>query len=129
MHVPIIMNEVQWRWWMRTAFLLTLIVICVLAFSPHPPEITTKISDKINHTSAFFALSLLLDQTRARLPYWKGIVPWLIGYGIFIELVQGQLGYREMSVLDVCADSVGIALYGLLRQPVLRTILRLVSFR
>ena len=49
----------------------------------------------------------------------------LAGYGLFIEVVQHFLPYREASFVDLLADGAGIAAYALCipllaRIPVLR---------
>lgn len=118
-----------WRWLARVAFFIAIVVISVLAFSSQLPEITTRLSDKINHALAFFTLALLLDQTAHRIPLLRGLILPLLGYGFFIELVQGQLGYREMSLLDVGADSVGLLLYVSLQSSFRRLLDRLVILK
>lgn len=121
------MSHQRWRWLARCIFALAIVVISALAFSSHPPEITTRISDKANHLMAFFVLAVALDQTAARLSLLRGIVLPLLAYGMVIELVQGQLGYREMSLLDVAADSTGIALYSAAREWMRRLVLKVVT--
>lgn len=102
---------IHWRRLSRIAFASAIVLISYLAFSSDPPQVATRLSDKLNHTLAFFTLAYILDQTAQRLPVVRGLVLPLFAYGVFVEAVQGQLGYREMSWLDVGADCVGIFLY------------------
>lgn len=119
----------SWRWLARTGLFFALVVISTLAFSSNPPELTIQLGDKFNHALAFFVLAALLDQAGSRLQLLPGIVLPLLGYGLFIEVVQGQLGYREMSLLDVVADGGGLVLYAVTRARVQRGIMRCVTLR
>jgi VanZ family protein len=111
-----------WRWLARIAFTLTLAVVSGLAFTSSSPEISSWFSDKFNHALAFFVLALLLEQTREAMPFWRGLILPLVAYGLLIEIVQGQLGYREMSLLDVAADCIGLLIYGVLQAPIKKII-------
>lgn len=86
------------------------------------------LSDKCNHGLAFFVLTGLLDQALPKLSFWLGKALPLVAYGLFIEVVQGQLGYREMSWLDVMADSAGIIVFFAARYPLQKLLDRVVSF-
>jgi glycopeptide antibiotics resistance protein len=61
---------------------------------------------------AFFVLSLLLDIGWTG-RWWKWISLWLLGCGI--ELSQWWSGYRFFELWDICADTIGIALYVVLQ--------------
>lgn len=111
-----------WRWLARIAFTLTLVVVSALAFTSSSPEISSWFSDKFNHALAFLVLALLLDQTQDKMPFWRGLILPLVAYGLFIEIVQGQLGYREMSLLDVGADCTGLLIYALLQESIKKVI-------
>lgn len=121
--------ESTWRWSARTSFFSAILLISYLAFSSDPPDLTMSMSDKFNHALAFFVLAMVLDQAYAQLKMMWGVALPLIVYGLFIEIVQGQLGYREMSLLDVGADSIGIALYAICRGWVRNLLQRLVVLR
>lgn len=88
-----------------------MVLISFLAFSSDPPTMATQFNDKFNHFFAFFVLAGLLHQSISHPKFWRMVVLPLIVYGFFIELVQGALGYRELSLLDVAADSIGIMLF------------------
>lgn len=119
--------EPIWRWLARISFGAAILFICFLAFSSDPPDLTMQMSDKLNHALAFFVLAVMLDQTAARLHLWCAVILPLLIYGVFIEIVQGQLGYREMSWLDVGADACGILLYACGRRVIRDGIARMVS--
>lgn len=71
------------------------------------------VNDKIIHVFVFFSFSVLMDLASSRKPFWiwKGIP--LLGYGIFIEILQYFAPYRTFSVADMFADFVGIFFYSL----------------
>lgn len=121
--------ESTWRWLARTAFFSAILLISFLAFSSDPPDLTMSMSDKFNHALAFFVLAMVLDQAYTQLSIVRGVAFPLIVYGLIIEIVQGQLGYREMSLLDVGADSIGIALYAISRVWVRDKLRRIVVLR
>jgi VanZ family protein len=99
---------------MRLAFRLALgvcvLAIAYLAFAPVEQTIET-FSDKLNHVLAFTVLAWLVD--RAYPGHHLAPYKWalLLGYGLTIEVVQGFLPYRELSVADFAADALGILCY------------------
>jgi len=74
------------------------------------PEIVS-ISDKLNHTIAFFVLALLLDLS---FDFKNKVyaISILMGYALAIEVIQYFLPTREFSLLDIFADAVGVVMYG-----------------
>ena len=92
--------------------------ILFLALSPNPPNPAGLFDlDKVNHVVAFFVLSLLADYSylaRSALAQ-KGIA--LLGFGLLIEGLQYQVGYRYFEIADLVADGGGILLYALFRNP------------
>ncbi|MGZ5209018.1 MAG: VanZ family protein [Sulfuricurvum sp.] len=93
----------------RFSFFIALIAISILAFLPNYSALPSivSISDLINHAVAFTVLSVLYSLSY---PYYslKQTLLTLIGYGIFIEIVQAFLSTRYASIEDVLADSVGL---------------------
>ena len=89
-----------------------------LALSSNPPNPAGLFDlDKVNHLGAFFVLSLLADYSylaRSALVL-KGMA--LLGFGLLIEGLQYWVGYRYFEFADLVADSGGIVLYGLVRNP------------
>jgi len=106
-----------------TAFRLLLLaavaIISFLAFTPLQVPVTEDLNDKVSHVLAFLALALLLDVSFPTKPFGIAKVAVLLGYGLFIEVVQYFLPYRTFSFLDWMADGVGLAAY-LLVLPALR---------
>jgi VanZ family protein len=97
----------------RWLFWIALLGVSTLAFMPSDevPPISTG-WDKSNHALAFFVLALLAAWSWPRVGLWKQAIA-LVGYGIFIEIVQYFVG-RDAAALDVFADAIGIALHGVL---------------
>ncbi|WP_236012211.1 VanZ family protein [Marinobacter mangrovi] len=97
----------QTRLW-RAALFVSMAVILWLATAKldHPIEVSSW--DKINHLVAFIEVTLL---TRLGWPQMKAlhVAVAMLGFGVLIEIVQFPLPYRETSLLDVFADSLGIA--------------------
>lgn len=95
----------------RAGFWITLIVVTALALTPGPamPQVLLG-ADKLKHIAAFAVLAGLV-----RLG-WPGLRLWiaalvLMGHGAFLEFVQGSpILQREMSLADLAADAIGIAL-------------------
>lgn len=95
---------------MRIALVIALLVASFLA-TTHAGTTGDSINDKLAHLLAFFGLACLADFSfpRARFGLSK-IVP-LLSYGLMIEIIQFFLPYRTFSLLDLAADTVGIAFY------------------
>ncbi len=103
-------SEYQIRMVFRLALGVCLLVIAYLAFAP-ADQVPGTPSDKLNHVLAFAVLAWLADKAYPgghQAPYrWL----LLLGYGLLIEVVQGLIPYRELSLLDFAANAVGILLY------------------
>jgi VanZ family protein len=99
----------------RTGFFVALAVISYLALAPITEAPVSTGWDKLNHFIAFFCLLGLFDYAfPSGSGFWMKIT-LLFTYGVSIELVQYFLPLREFSLFDVVANTVGIALYLLLR--------------
>ena len=105
----------------RVVLTVTLIAITHLAITSQQYPVLKDISDKANHIFAFYVLALLVDFSfpKDRLGFSKVFA--LLSYGVLIEVVQNFLPNRTSSLLDLLADGVGIASYGL-SLPILRHI-------
>lgn len=94
----------------KFAFPLAIIMITILAtlgsgqLPPNPIR-----SDKLNHILAFGFLTLLALVSYPKISLFKKCA-FLLGYGVFIELVQYTLPWRSCSFPDVVADILGIVL-------------------
>lgn len=69
-----------------------------------------RFSDKVGHAVVFFLLAALAQAGYAGRRVVARLMLALLGYGLFIELVQALLPWREFSLWDWAADGVGIAL-------------------
>lgn len=98
----------------RLVFVASVVVIATIAFLPNYddlPELTS-FSDILNHFSAFFVLSFLLE--RGFSPRVRMAFLLLFAYGLFIETVQHFLPSRCFDLLDLAVDMAGVAVYYLL---------------
>jgi len=89
--------------------LLYLCVVAILYLATTTQEIKPLeyTWDKANHFIAFMTLYILLSLAYENLSL-KVKVFILIGFGIFIEIVQYFIPGRDFSGFDVIADSIGI---------------------
>lgn len=94
-------------WW-RALLVLLLLVISWLAFGPRPPAGIDTGWDKANHLLAFATLALVSGLSGVRRS--SAIALGLLGYGVFIELVQSQVPGRSAEAADVLADMAGVGL-------------------
>lgn len=93
----------------RFLFWLCVVVIFILAIMPlKMPQFNASFGDKVNHIVAFLVLFFLLDKSYNFKILMRCCI--LIGYGLFIEIVQSFLPYRTFSLLDLCADGIGLIL-------------------
>ncbi len=118
------MESVQIRIF-RGLFVLAFAAVAILAFMHMPETGSQRISDKLHHACAFYALALLLDFARPGTEFGLRKFAVLMAYGVAIECVQYFLPWREFSLLDMVADAVGLLLYVasvplLMRIPLLR---------
>lgn len=97
-------------------FLLATIIvsICWLAFTELSLPRLSSGHDKLNHLFAFAILALLFDYSFPLKT--KSLIATLLGFGIFIELIQATIPSRSTSYWDIVADLIGITSY-LIIQP------------
>lgn len=100
----------------RLGLALALLAITTLALMPAPEVPATTGWDKLDHWVAFFTLAALLDRSSNSRSFWMRTLPLLVTYGIGIEVAQYFTPDRDADALDVVADSIGILVYGGLRQ-------------
>jgi VanZ family protein len=82
-------------------------LVIVLSLMPNPPQASVRFEDKIGHLLAYSSLMFWFAQLHRR---W---LPWALGFlalGAGLEVLQGLSGYREMSLDDLLANSLGIGL-------------------
>ncbi|MBL8306050.1 MAG: VanZ family protein [Rubrivivax sp.] len=103
-----LLHEIRFRPRWRALLALLAITATCFAFRPGPgvaPGFTG--ADKIEHLLAFGAMACTGALGFSTL--WP-VAASLLGYGVFIEVVQLWIPGREASVADVLADAAGIAL-------------------
>ncbi len=93
--------------WRSIAYLIIVIII-VLSLIPFPEKITPfSVSDKLMHAIAY-AVSMTWFGLCFRGRKLFMIGSGLIFMGIFLEIIQKQTGYRNMSFYDIVANCVGV---------------------
>ncbi len=100
----------SYQWLRRTGFGLLLLIIYYLAFTALDYQIQSTFNDKINHAVAFLCLAFGRHLSFPRSSRIAGMC-FLLAYGFSIEIVQYFLPWREFSLLDVVADSIGFLIY------------------
>jgi len=99
---------------LRRASRLLFAVALVLVFAGSVMKISLgpdfRFGDKVGHAVVFFLLAALAQLGYAERRVVARLMLALLGYGLFIELVQALLPWREFSWLDWGADALGIAL-------------------
>lgn len=105
----------------RAMFYTSLASIMFLATTTIKIEVVESMWDKSNHFMAFFVLYVLLSLAYKELSI-KMKIAFLLAYAFLIEIVQYFIPGRYFSLLDVVADSIGIAigivLYGFYNKKV-----------
>ncbi len=105
------------RWWLLTGLGIVASVL-MLALARHPPDL--HMGDKMQHGLAFAALTVwFCGVFEVRRYGWIALA--LLMYGIGIEGLQSLTTYRRAEVMDVVADTAGIAAGLLLAAAGLRT--------
>ncbi|MFT5807196.1 MAG: VanZ family protein [Moritella dasanensis] len=104
----------KYKFWFRLLLVLVVLVICLLAFGKPSTNIPEFGYDKLNHFIAFATLALLFDYSFPNSTITLFMT--LLGFGIFIEFIQGMIPGRTTSHWDIIADLIGITSY-LILQP------------
>jgi VanZ family protein len=106
---PLLQAHHRRHWRLLLAVLLG--VVSWFAFKPALPSHGWAHIDKLQHISAFVALSVVASLGWApRLRLTRHVAAGLMAYGLFIEAVQTWLPSRSGNLADWVADGVGIAL-------------------
>ena len=103
-----------------------LIAVAIVSLMPAP---ATGVSDKLAHLLTYFLLAgwfAVIAQNRVVLA-WS--ISGLVGYGMLIELLQAQTGYRYAEWGDVLANAAGCAGGSALYLTPLRRLLRFIDGR
>ena len=99
------MRYFSWFW--GSQFLLVIFLVSYGLFSVPSGESSLNISDKILHFLAFLVLSLTLYNA------FKNIFLLFIlfFYAVISEVIQYYLPYREMELMDVISNFLGIFVF------------------
>ena len=93
---------------LRTAFVVALVAVFVLALLPPPPVPEVMNShDKAGHFMVFVGLGLLGLAAWPR--HGSAVVVALLAYGALIEFAQMLTTLRQAEALDWLADAAGMA--------------------
>ena len=96
-------------WFLRTAFIVALILTLAMAWLPHPPPIPGNPENKIQHIAAFLALSLLGAMAFPQASLFR-LGERLSFLGALIEVVQNIPAlHRDCDIVDWVVDTVAIA--------------------
>ncbi len=107
---PVVSRDRVWLY--RVLLAAALLTISFLATTRLAIPVAREMNDKVSHALAFFLLALLVDYSFLAWKFrTKALV--LIAYGLSLELTQAYLPYRSCSLLDLGADAVGLAFYGI----------------
>ena len=86
-------------------------LVIIFSLIPSPSDIPDIIGlDKLMHFSAYafmmfwFGLCFFPGRTYNRIGYA------IIIMGVFLELIQGKIGYRSMSYFDMTSNALGVSL-------------------
>ena len=94
----------------RICFYTSLVLCCLVAFSPNQAIAHAHLTDKWIHFGVFFGFALLSHFAHPRASAIL-LSALLMVFGLGIEIGQSFLPYRDFSVLDWGADGAGIAAY------------------
>ncbi|PKH07293.1 VanZ family protein [Moritella sp. Urea-trap-13] len=104
----------KYKFWFRLLLAMVIFTICIIAFGKATTDIPQLGYDKLNHLIAFASLALLFDYSFPNRTITLFMT--LLGFGIFIEFIQGMIPSRTTSYWDILADLIGITSY-LILQP------------
>jgi VanZ family protein len=73
---------------------------------------TIHVNDKVGHFIAYaiFSLNALIVWRRKQTKFKISLGLTLIGYGLLMEILQGFVPGREVSVFDLLANSTGVGI-------------------
>lgn len=91
-----------WRW----AFWACACAVLMLSLLPPSAPLPTTGWDKSNHVLAFAALAFLAEN--AWLRRTRVVLPSLLVYGLFIEVLQSFTSHRHAEWGDLWADGLGL---------------------
>lgn len=102
----------------QCSFWLLWTIATALMLLPASELPTVNIWDKAEHAMTFAALMALVWPAYQHRFAAQILALYLVGYGIAIECIQHFIPSRSFSVLDMVADSIGVAVIFLLLRRV-----------
>lgn len=104
------MNKIQKI--LRVLLVLEFLGIVYLSLKSPQNGVNIQLNDKVGHFIGYGVLSLNTFLVFGFKPLRKGIflIIGLIGWGVLMEGLQGFVPGREVSGLDIVANSVGVAI-------------------
>jgi len=102
-------------------------MLVVVAFVSLMPAPGVGVNDKVSHLLTYCLLAGWFGLLARNLAILVWTIVALIGYGMIIELLQGQTGYRFAEWEDVVANSMGCLVGATLYFSPLRRLLRSVD--
>lgn len=96
----------------RFLFFSLLAFVLIMSLIPGEADPSGFINDKVKHALVFFVLAFVME-VLAYPSEHSGVrnALLLMMFGVLIEVLQGQTGYRDFSLGDMVADGVGIVLF------------------
>lgn len=97
---------------LRLLFLFELLGIIYLSLKSPNGGVNAQLNDKVGHFIGYGVLSLNTFLVFGLKPQRKGIllIMGLVGMGVMLEGLQGFVPGREVSGLDIVANSIGVAI-------------------
>lgn len=104
------MNNIQKI--LRVCLVLEILGIVYLSLKSPNGGVNVQLNDKVGHFIGYGVLSLNTFLVFEFKPLRKGIflIIGLIGWGVLMEGLQGFVSGREVSGLDIVANSIGVAI-------------------
>ena len=104
------MNKIQKI--LRVCLVLEFLGIVYLSLKGPNGGVNVQLNDKVGHFIGYGVLSLNTFLVFGLKPQIKGIllIMGLVGMGVILEGLQGFVPGREVSGLDIAANSIGVAI-------------------
>ena len=114
------------KFWFGCGLILLLIVaVLSLIPVPHGPAGSDKIAHIILYAMLSGWFSLLVSRQKSLWWVFFGVA----AYGMLMEILQGQTGYRSLELADAVANSIGAALGLVCHYSRLRQALKKLDYR
>jgi VanZ family protein len=94
----------------QLAFWLPLAIATFAAFAPQGVPLPFSMTDVALHLFTFTYLTAALGNACFRLSRWWVPAPWMLVYGVLLELVQSLIPARSAELKDIAVDVSGIAI-------------------